>query len=321
MDSHFSTAGVSAGRQFACFRDAICETVIRLGARRPRAGPFTAEIRARRFGPMRFTEVLCDAVTIERTPDDIARESGGVFYVTLQLAGTGRVVQRGREARLQAGDFTVLDSTEPYALHFDAPVRRLVVEVPRRELQRRAGAACDLRAVGFHRGQPGVGLAFDAFRALAVETAQPDPSEARLASHLLDLAVTAMVGGRADLRAPDRPDARGLLAAIRDYAGAHLSDPELTPAAAARANGISVRYLHRLFRDAGLSFGAWVRECRLDRCRDEISDPVHALRSISDIAFAHGFNDAAHFSRAFAQRFGEPPSAARARRRNASRVR
>ena len=130
MESHFSTAGVSAGRQFQCFRDAICESVIRLGARRPRTGPFAAEIRASRFGPMRLTEVRCDAVTIERTRLDIARESGGVFYVTLQLAGVGRVVQRGREAHLRAGEFTVLDSTEPYALHFDAPVRRLVVEVP-----------------------------------------------------------------------------------------------------------------------------------------------------------------------------------------------
>ena len=315
MESHFSTAGVSAGRQFQCFRDAICESVIRLGARRPRTGPFAAEIRASRFGPMRLTEVRCDAVTIERTRLDIARESGGVFYVTLQLAGLGRVVQRGREANLRAGEFTVLDSTEPYALHFDAPVRRLVVEVPRHELQRRAGAGCDLRGVAFHRGDPGTGLAFDAFRALAAEAGGADALHSTLAARVLDLAVAAMTSGRTDLRAIGRDHVPDRLVGIREYAASHLGDPDLSPAAAARANGVSVRHLHQLFRGTGHTFGTWVREQRLDRCRDEIVDPVHALRSISEIAFSHGFNDAAHFSRAFSRRFGEAPSALRAKRR------
>jgi AraC-like DNA-binding protein len=315
MESHFSTAGVSAGRQFQCFRDAICESVIRLGARRPRTGPFAAEIRASRFGPMRLTEVRCDAVTIERTRLDIARESGGVFYVTLQLAGLGRVVQRGREANLRAGEFTVLDSTEPYALHFDAPVRRLVVEVPRHELQRRAGAGCDLRGVAFRRGDPGTGLAFDAFRALAAEAGGADALHSTLAARVLDLAVAAMTSGRTDLRAIGRDHVPDRLVGIREYAASHLGDPDLSPAAAARANGVSVRHLHQLFRGTGHTFGTWVREQRLDRCRDEIADPVHALRSISEIAFSHGFNDAAHFSRAFSRRFGEAPSALRAKRR------
>lgn len=315
MESQFSTAGMSAGRQFQCFRDAICESVIRLGARRPRPGPFAAEIRASRFGPIRLTEVRCDPVTIERTRLDIARESGGVFYVTLQLAGVGRVVQRGREAHLRAGDFTVLDSTEPYALHFDAPVRRLVVEVPRHELQRRAGAGCDLRGIAFRRGDPGAGLAFDALRALFAEPAGTDALHAKLASRVLDLAVTAMTAGRGDVRAVASDRLPDRLAGIREYAAAHLGDPDLSPLEAARANGISVRQLHQLFRATGRSFGTWVREQRLDRCRDEIADPAHASRSISEIAFSHGFNDAAHFSRAFSRRFGAAPSALRTRRR------
>nr|WP_291557272.1 helix-turn-helix domain-containing protein [Comamonas sp. SCN 65-56] len=42
-------------------------------------------------------------------------------------------------------------------------------------------------------------------------------------------------------------------------------------------------------------------------------DPRASARSVSEIAFAWGFNDAAHFSRAFKNRFGCSPRDMRAR--------
>ena len=46
--------------------------------------------------------------------------------------------------------------------------------------------------------------------------------------------------------------------------------------------------------------------------RDSLCDPALAARSISEIAVAWGFNDAAHFSRAFRARFGRSPRELRA---------
>jgi len=51
---------------------------------------------------------------------------------------------------------------------------------------------------------------------------------------------------------------------------------------------------------------------RLDATRRDLCDPALAARSISEIAFAWGFNDAAHFSRAFRARFGRSPRELRA---------
>jgi AraC-like DNA-binding protein len=315
MGMTYSTAQVGTHRQFQYFRDTICEAVIHLGARRLRPGAFGAEIAAHGFGALRFVEVRCDPVIIERDPSHIARENRGSFFVTLQLTGQGRVLQRGREARLRPGEFTVLDSTEPYVLHFDEPVRRLVVEVPRDEIRHRAGAAHDLRGVTFDRERPGTGLAFQVFAALHHEsTGLPPEGQDRLAARALDLAVAAMLGV-SGLPAERSADPKGRLAAVRGYAASHLGDPDLDPASAARAAGISVRYLHQLFRGEGTTFGAWLREQRLARCHADIADPAQAGRSLSDIAFTSGFNDAAHFSRAFARRFGYPPSALRARSR------
>jgi acetamidase/formamidase/AraC-like DNA-binding protein len=86
-----------------------------------------------------------------------------------------------------------------------------------------------------------------------------------------------------------------------------LDDPDLTPARVAEFEGISERYLQKLFEGSGSSFTHYLRERRLQRTSAELSNPAEAHHSISEIAFRNGFNDSAHFSRAFRHRFGLSP--------------
>ena len=86
-----------------------------------------------------------------------------------------------------------------------------------------------------------------------------------------------------------------------------LDDPELAPAPVARAEGISERYLQKLFEGAGDNFTHYVRERRLQRAWADLSNPAEAHRSISEIAYRYGFGDSAHFSRTFRHRFGLAP--------------
>ena len=86
-----------------------------------------------------------------------------------------------------------------------------------------------------------------------------------------------------------------------------LGDPDLAPARAAHAEGISERYLQKLFEGTGSSFTDYLRERRLQRAWADLSNPAEAHHSISEIAFRSGFNDSAHFSRAFRTRFGLSP--------------
>jgi acetamidase/formamidase/AraC-like DNA-binding protein len=86
-----------------------------------------------------------------------------------------------------------------------------------------------------------------------------------------------------------------------------LDDPDLTPAKIAAAEGISERYLQKLFEGTGSSFTHYLRERRLQRAWADLSNPAEAHHSISEIAFRAGFNDSAHFSRTFRQRFGISP--------------
>ena len=86
-----------------------------------------------------------------------------------------------------------------------------------------------------------------------------------------------------------------------------LDDPELSPARVALAEGISERYLQKLFEAVGDNFTHYVRERRLQRAWADLSNPAEVHQSISEIAYRYGFGDSAHFSRTFRHRFGLPP--------------
>jgi acetamidase/formamidase/AraC-like DNA-binding protein len=86
-----------------------------------------------------------------------------------------------------------------------------------------------------------------------------------------------------------------------------LEDADLTPSRVAQAEGISERYLQKLFGGVGDNFSHYVRERRLQRAWADLSNPAEANRSISEIAYRYGFGDSAHFSRSFRQRFGMSP--------------
>jgi transcriptional regulator GlxA family with amidase domain len=103
------------------------------------------------------------------------------------------------------------------------------------------------------------------------------------------------------------------LRSVKAYVEANLSDPDLSLEAIARNNGISLRYLHQLFRQTDESASEWLRLRRLQRCRDLLASPRHATRSITDIAYSMGFSSSSHFSTLFRAQFGQRPSDVRGR--------
>ena len=82
-----------------------------------------------------------------------------------------------------------------------------------------------------------------------------------------------------------------------------LSDPDLTLKDVAIEHGSSARYLQKLFEEAGRTFSRYLRNRRLERCRADLINPTFAHLGISQICFRWGFNEAAHFSRVFRERY------------------
>jgi AraC-like DNA-binding protein len=101
------------------------------------------------------------------------------------------------------------------------------------------------------------------------------------------------------------------LGAARDHIAESFDEPELTVAAVAGRQGVSPRYLQRLFEASGTSFTAYVNELRLQRALTLLTGAPARTRRISDIALDAGFSDLSYFNRLFRSRFGDTPSGMR----------
>jgi len=95
---------------------------------------------------------------------------------------------------------------------------------------------------------------------------------------------------------------------IRTYIESHLHDPALTPGRVAAAVHLSARRLHQLFEPDGETVGSYILRRRLEECARAISDAAQLGRTVTEIAFLHGFNNASHFGRVFRQHYGATPS-------------
>ena len=93
-----------------------------------------------------------------------------------------------------------------------------------------------------------------------------------------------------------------------DYIELNLSVPGLTAESVAVDQRISRRRLDQLMHEAfGHSIASHLWSRRLEQAARDLRDPHRADQSIAQIAFANGFEDAAHFTRAFKRRFSITP--------------
>ncbi|WP_253915738.1 helix-turn-helix domain-containing protein [Streptomyces sp. NRRL S-31] len=94
---------------------------------------------------------------------------------------------------------------------------------------------------------------------------------------------------------------------VQAYIDQHLTDPDLTPDAIARAHHISVRYLHKLFELEDITVSRWIQQRRLEQCRRDLARRHAAGLTIAAIAHRWGFISASHFSRGRQRRMGWMP--------------
>jgi transcriptional regulator GlxA family with amidase domain len=99
------------------------------------------------------------------------------------------------------------------------------------------------------------------------------------------------------------------LESAKQYMKQRLDDPELSPLKVARHLGISLRSLARLFATEDSTPSRWLWNARLAQARQLLE--TGSTSNVTDVALACGFTSFSHFSRAFRQAHGVPPSTLR----------
>jgi AraC-like DNA-binding protein len=302
------TRSSAPDRRLAVWQDIVCDTFVGLDCRSDMRDGFWGSVSQTMIGPVSSTRVDSCAQRVLRTPSRIARANDDYVLVALGTSGVNGVFQDGREAVMSAGQFVIYDTTRPYELRFDDSFTQTIFQIPRKLLHQRVGSFDTLTATTFLGDRPLERLAYQFLLSLSKTIEEVDAATAtRLLDQALDL-VAMVFADRMHQHSSDLSFHRSaLLYRFKNYILAHLRDPELSMPRVAAAVGISPRYASDLMAAEQTSFRTYVQMQRLERCKRDLSDPAHAARHISDIAFAWGFNDLAHFSRIFKQKFGASP--------------
>jgi len=271
---------------------------------RPKAD-VVATVRECRLDDCRYIYCTSDSISGQRAAHDIGRTRGDFFNLLYVLSGSEVLKFRGREVLLPAHHFVLWDSERHMDFAVTQPLAKLTLMVPERQMKALLPNAQDYVGIPVD-GSRGFGRLFtDHLRALQREAWQMSGQDlTRLRSPTLELLARAF--GSVPCRR--RPSVREeTFRRIREYALARLAESDLTPRTIARETGVSIRYLHLLFADIGTTAAAWVRAHRIERSKLDLADPNRAARSITQIAFQWGFNDAGHFGKVFRKATGLSP--------------
>lgn len=249
---------------------------------------------------MRVTSVEQD---VSRTSPMIGGFPSDVLKVLIEREGSAGIRQQGREAILRPGTMTIYDTTRPYDVRQFVPFVADAVLIPRDRLPIRDDLLGALQRSPLS-ARSGPAAIFDSYLTQLWRRV-PEcsaPTTARLMSVLVELLAAAVV----DI-APEPLSDNALQASAMTWIGLHLRDPDLNPPAVAAATGVSVRYLHRVFAESGVTVSAYIRAERLRHIRRDLENAHLQHRTIAAIGAHWGIPDPAHLSRLFRGAFGLSP--------------
>lgn len=245
---------------------------------------------------------------------DALRDGMNDFKLLFQVSGRSTLIQDERTSDLGAGDLCLVDTTRP------------VLAIPAGGLGRVIGLHLPRQPLTAHLGfEPQGGLCWrghDALPArllmhLVKETIADTDVALDDAQNFMELAIYNLVGalfGAADL---PRHFSQGdkLFLRICRIIKHEFSDSDLRPAGIAAEVGISVRYLQKTFAMRGVTYGSFLKACRLEHAASLLDSraEMQTKLPLAEVALACGYRDYAHFARDFRARFGHTPGSFNAR--------
>jgi AraC-like DNA-binding protein len=226
---------------------------------------------------------------------------------------SGEASFRAWDERLRpvaCGDVLAIDSALPVEVRAEAGARLAGVVLPLHVISPRFVTRERLRA-GALRAHAG-GLADLLHQLLGgVADGPVTPGDGALADAIGGLASAMLEDCWAQDGAGSPAASAVRLDQVAQHLRRHFADPNLTAGAVAEALGISRRYLHKLYTQAGRSFRHELIGLRIDSCLKALSDDRVGRKTIAEIALAAGYADISQFNRHFRRLKGATPTAVR----------
>jgi AraC family transcriptional regulator, positive regulator of tynA and feaB len=290
---------VAAAQRAALWTRAVRDFFPGLSVRELGAELNSGSISGMRFGPGHLWSVLSPPLLVGYDPSGSPGETQ-IFSVMMQLHGATAARQRHRHCTLQAGDFCLIDSTATFELEVSGSSHIMFIQMPRHAVLGRHPYLERHTAEIFDPNETGAAL----LRGLLLNILD---NAALLEDYQRSSALGAIIqllGAPKYMHGDGIGELNWRVRTALAYIDAQFSDATLTASRVAREQGISRRRLDEIMRHSvGSSVTANIWSRRLVQAATDLAEPQRSGQSIAQIAFAAGFEDAAHFTRAFRRRF------------------
>jgi len=305
----FSTHTVAQHERLNSWQHAVAEVFTPLDIRPRQHRDFLASVQCHRAGRLALARIEADPTTV--TQREVASRSNHAspqYFLHMVLQGHLQVSQHHQCSLLGPGDMALCDASQPYTLENRQPCALLVMLIDGHDLAQHL--LDPARLIGLHLpGHDGLCATVSAMLPHLYQHVSHSLDQAvgsRLHDGFLDIlsaACTALVGAHA----PETTLGHMRRLQIKRHIETHLRDSRLNPRTIAATFNISTRYLNLLFAVEKETLGHYILRRRLEQCARQLRDPQWKRRTITEIAFSWGFNNAAHFTHAFTARYAMCP--------------
>lgn len=272
---------------------------------------FYGALRSIPIGSLRLNRISFEGLGFRRSSEQARRLEAPFYSLAFPVGGSSIACIDTNSTRLQPGHIFLLDNSRPARLVAPKGYETLNIQIPYCEVRERLDARKCGTVIQLDSGSAGAAVLRN-FATVLYERNRPldERSSIFLERQLCDL-VAFCFSGSDGIHSADS----GLLAVHRERAARCIEKSyareQLSPQSIAAACGISVSYLHKLYRDTGRSLMEHVREVRLDAADRLLKRPSARTTTVSEIAYSVGFKSLSDFSRAYKRRFGRAPTKSR----------
>ena len=307
----WSTDDVRQSERLDYWLGAVCEGLDEHEVNSPKDAEFSASLQSASCGQVLVNTVQGTPQNVYRTKPNIARSDRGCFYLlsTRDAPWTGG--QKNGLSRLLPGDAMLLDSLQPYEMHFAEAANLITLQLPvdwveswLTDPQAHCGRRIDATS--------GWGQPLSSFiQQLTPELAATPPLPAKL---MTDQLGSLLALGTNDFAEHEGKESRTVAAFVRkatEFLHQRYAEHGLTAQAIAGDLYISERTLHRYFARSGATFLQHLMKHRMAVAERMLRDPRFDRITVSEIGRRVGLVDTSHFIRQCRSSLGVTPASLR----------
>lgn len=254
---------------------------------------------------IRVASLRSDPMVVGRAGEHIARNMDDAYSILFPLDHAVSVSQRGKSTSVKGGDFAFFNVAETLEYQQNQPTSMQLFLAPGAMLRDRIPDADDGVAQTFMHAATHM-IFIESAHSFCANAASLNASEiAKVTAGLIDLLALVLLG--ADISCTET----SVISAHRRRAlkliEQHYADPAFDVERLVRLMGLSDRYIQRIFASNEETCSEVIRDRRIREAQRLLASRSSSGVMVSQVAYAVGFSDPAHFSRVFRNVVGCAP--------------